>query len=95
MQLDLLTWTPPRKVIAFPMAKRIGKVRHTAEILASKQSDAARAYWRQVCGALSAQMDRAGIPADERDVELRAFFDAVQAELNRLAYRGQRPGGAA
>jgi hypothetical protein len=95
-QLSLLDWTPPQKVIAFPLSRRAAKIRTTANILMSKHGKAAEAYWRQVVKGLDAQLERAGISPAERMTELRAFFDAVQAELTRMAYASHgHPGGAA
>lgn len=94
-QLSLLDWTPPRKVIPFPSDRRVGKVRHTADLLLSKHGDPARAYWRSVVTGLARQLDAAGIPADERDRQCRLFFNAVQHELQRRAGHGRRPGGDA
>ncbi|MGX9180912.1 hypothetical protein [Mesorhizobium sp. BHbdii] len=42
-QLELLDWNPPCLVIAFPMAKRVGKVR-VAEVLSVKRGAAATNY---------------------------------------------------
>jgi hypothetical protein len=98
MQIDdlpLFRWTPPCRVMAFPLDKRIGRVRSVAEKLVGKRGHTADAYWRQTVKALAGQMERAGIPKAEIDIELRAFFDAVQAEMIRLTYRGRRPGGDA
>ncbi|TIN79746.1 DUF6074 family protein [Mesorhizobium sp.] len=46
-QLDLLDWKPPCQVIVFPLAKRMGKVRRVADILAEKHGAAAKSYWKQ------------------------------------------------
>lgn len=94
-QLDLLAWTPPRQVIAFPLARRVGKVRRVAEVLSTKRGGAAVHYWRTTIGTMAGQMERAGIDPDVIRLELRAFHDAVQTELCRLGGHGQRPGGSA
>ncbi len=94
-QLDLLQWSPPCEVVVFPMTRRVGKIRHTAEILAAKQGAEADAYWKQVVTAARKHFVRIGVPAQEGDRQLRAFFDAVQAELAMLPYRGRGSGDAA
>lgn len=95
MQMDLLSWTPPCKVLVFPHDRRVGRVRHVASKLLDKRGDTADAYWRQTVSALANQMERAGIPDCHVHREIHAFFDAVQGEMLRLTYRGQRPGGGA
>jgi hypothetical protein len=91
MQPDLLHATLPCKVILFPESRRVGKIRHTAEMLSQKHGNAAAAYWRQVVNGLAAQLDRGGASPGERDSELRTFFDCVQAELVRMSDCGRKP----
>lgn len=96
--LPLFRWTPPVvEVIPFPMTKRVGKIRRTAEMLDENTQRGAEAYWRRTVTDLRRQMQRAGVPDDRIDRELRQFFDAVQSELNvRAARKNQsRPGGDA
>ena len=94
-QLDLLSWSPPRQVIAFPLAKRVGKVRRVADVLMAKNGQAAATYWRQTVTTLGEQLQRAGIDRKAIDEQLRAFHDAVQRELQSRNGHGQRPGGSA
>lgn len=95
-QLSLLEWTAPAcRMIPFPCDRRIGKVRRTAEILSTKNGDAASAYWRQVVNTLARQLDAAGVHETERDRQCRLFFEAVQGELRRLTCRDRHPGGDA
>jgi hypothetical protein len=94
--LPLFAWKPARQVLVFPMANRVGKIRTTAANMLSKSTDRhAKFYGEQVTGALIKQMDRAGIPEQEQDEQLGAFWSAVEAEMIRLTYRGRRPGGDA
>ena len=102
MQRDdqpLFAWKPPVRVIVFPLHKRIGKVRHTAKKLSGKHGDDATLYWKQVVSANRRHLERVGLSDHDIDAELRAFFDAVQGELHRMAYEGCRvsdeDGGAA
>jgi len=96
MQLNLLDWQPPRRVLVFPLARRVVRVRNVAEKLSQKSGFVAEAYWKQTVSTLRGQMERAGIETEVIDQELRSFFDAVQAELNRMAYASRgHPGGAA
>lgn len=97
--LPLFAWQPPRQVLLFPLINRVGKVRHTAFKLAGKHGEDATLYWKQVVAANRKHLERVGLSETEIDTEIRAFFDAVQGELNRMAYEGsssgQRPGGGA
>ncbi|WP_185928131.1 DUF6074 family protein [Mesorhizobium sp. M6A.T.Ce.TU.016.01.1.1] len=58
-QLEVLDWNPPCLVIAFPMAKRVGKVRRVAEVLSVKRGAAATNYWKQVVAPWA---DRRNVP---------------------------------
>jgi hypothetical protein len=70
-------------VIAFPAAKRIGKIRRAASVLASKHGAAAETYWKQTITTLGNQLRRAGLDEAVVHAQVRAFHDAVQAELRR------------
>lgn len=98
-ELPLFAWTPPAcRMIPFPSSKRVGHARHVASILDRKDGRDATAYWRRICSDMQRQLERAGIDPDRRDRELRAFFDAVQAELDRMAVARRHnptPGGSA
>lgn len=91
--LPLFAWQPLRQVLLFPFTKRVGKVRHTAALLANKHGEDAELYWKQVTAANRKHMSRLGLQSQEIDHELRSFFDAVQQELVRRSYRDC--GGAA
>ncbi|MCG7508524.1 DUF6074 family protein [Mesorhizobium sp. IRAMC:0171] len=93
LSLPLFTWQPPRKLILFPLTKRVGKIRHTAQKLLGKHGYDAELYWKQVVSSNRKHLERVGLSPDEVDSELRDFFDAVQCEMVRLTYRGRRPGG--
>lgn len=85
--LPLFAWQSPRSLIAFPMVKRIGKVRNVASKMLDKTTDRhAEYYRRQVTEALLRQLDRLGIPADEQAEQLGAFWHAVQNEIIRQCY---------
>lgn len=92
-QLNLLDWNSPCMVIAFPMAKRVGKIRRVAEMLSAKRGAAATNYWKQTVATLGGQMQRAGFDRDTINRELRDFYDAVQRELWLRSGQSQRPGG--
>jgi len=80
----------------FPLNKRVGKIRDVAQKMLDKRSDRhALSYREQVTKALSAQLDRAGVDASNRNAQLTAFWLEVRAEILRQTYRGSRPGGGA
>lgn len=94
--LPLFTWTPPTQIIVFPMTKRIGKIRDVASKLLTKSTlRHADSYKDQVSQALLNQMMRVGIPENQQDEQLGAFWHAVDAEVLRLTYAGRNSGGAA
>ena len=95
--LPLFAWRPPTgEVIAFPLAKQREKVSETARKLLSKTTDRHADYYRgQVTEALEKRLHRLGIPDHVIDEQVGAFWTAVEWEMARLTYRGQRPGGAA
>jgi hypothetical protein len=81
-------------LLLFPFASRTGKVRHVAEKLMQRNGVEAVHYWKATVRTLSEHMARIGLGDDEADWQLRAFHDAVQAELCRLGGVA-RGGGAA
>lgn len=94
MQPDLLDWSPPCRVILFPMGKRVGRIRSTAEKMLAKPTDrAAESYRDQVTDGMLKQMAKAGIPVAQQGEHLGAFWSAVQAEIIRITYRSNQPGG--
>ena len=88
-RLPLFAWQPPRQVLLFPLSKRVGKTRRTAQILSSKHGEDASLYWKQVVSAARKHLLRVGLTEEEIEEQLSEFFDAVQAELVRLAYSGR------
>lgn len=94
MQLDLLNWSPPCSVLVFPAEKQVGRIRHVASVLLMKRDKAAKTYWRKTVRSMGFHMQRANIPDEVIDAELRSFFDAVEVEMSRQAH-GKHAGGAA
>ncbi len=75
----------PCQVIAFPLTKRVAKVREVAARIMDKATDRqAAAYRNQVAETLFRHLDRIGVPEDEQDEQVGAFFTAVELELYRL-----------
>ena len=87
---------PSADVVAFPMARRIGKIRDVAGKMLAKTTERHAAYYRgQVTAALKDQLARLGLPDPDWDRELSAFWKRVQAEMIRMTFEGRLPGGTA
>jgi hypothetical protein len=95
--LPLFAWSPPLcQLIAFPLVRRVGKVRDVAQKMLDKSTDRHADYYRnQVSDALLKHLTRLGLSEREQDEQIGAFWTAVDVEAARLTYRGQRPGGDA
>ncbi|UCI33220.1 DUF6074 family protein [Mesorhizobium sp. B4-1-4] len=92
-QMELLDWNRGCHVIAFPLIRRLGRIREVASKMLTKSTDRhAERYRDQVTTGLLGHMTRLAIPEREQDEQLGAFWSAVQAEIARLTY-GNRPGG--
>jgi hypothetical protein len=75
----------PCQVIAFPLTRRVAKVRDVAAKIMDKATDRqAEAYRNQVADTLFRRLARIGVPEDEQDEQVGAFFTAVELELSRL-----------
>lgn len=75
----------PCQVIAFPLTRRVAKVRDVAAKIMDKATDRqAEAYRNQIADALFKNLTRIGVPEDEQDEQVGAFFTAVELELSRL-----------
>ncbi|KSV76696.1 hypothetical protein N182_24805 [Sinorhizobium sp. GL2] len=91
--LPLFAWQPPRKVIAFPMVYRIGKIRDVARKMLEKTSDRhAEYYQRQVTDGLVAQLGKIGLPETEQDEQIGAFWRKVEQEMVRITYQQSSAG---
>lgn len=92
--LPLFKWVPVGRVTVFPMRRRSGRIRDVALKMLDKSTDrAASSYRNQVTDALVKQLGKAGLGEDERDEHVGEFWSAVQMEIDRLAYRNNRPDG--
>ncbi|MBZ9654423.1 DUF6074 family protein [Phyllobacterium lublinensis] len=79
------TTLTPCHVIPFPLTRRVAKVRDVAARIMEKATDRqAGAYRNQVAETLFRYLDKIGVPEDEQDEQVGAFFTAVELELSRL-----------
>ncbi len=75
----------PCQVIPFPLTRRVTKVRVVAAKIMDKATDRqAEAYRNQVADGLFRHLAKIGVPEDEQDEQVGAFFTAVELELSRL-----------
>lgn len=93
--LPLFSWTPRPRVLVFPFAANVGKVRHVAEILERKRGRDAEVYWTRIVRAMAERLESAGVAQSTIRSEVDEFTEAVQRELQRRAVRHDRPPGAA
>ncbi|PSJ57387.1 DUF6074 family protein [Pseudaminobacter soli (ex Li et al. 2025)] len=95
--LPLFAWRPSvGEVVTFPLARQGKKVSETARKLLEKTTERHADYYRgQVTDALVKRLHRLGIADHVIDEQVGAFWTAVEWEMARLTYRGQRPGGGA
>lgn len=90
--LLLFDWIPMGRVIVFPMPRRSGRIRDGALKMLDKPTErAAASYRNQVTDALVKQLGKAGLGEEEQNEHVGEFWSAVQVEINRLAYRNNRP----
>ena len=80
--LPLFRWTPPPKVLPFPCARRVGKVRRVVEVLLDKAENpkAAQAYWRRTVSDIDRQLKKAGIAECLIEAEIQEFTAACRCE---------------
>lgn len=94
MQLSLLDWQQPCRMIVFPVRARVGRIRQTAQSINSSRSDReAEHRWRQALGAVRRSLETAGVSEDDLRTHLAEFLAAVDAELMKTgsAWRLQTP----
>lgn len=97
--LPLFSWAPPPcQIIAFPQAKRIGKVRHIVGKLENQSEKQRHNYWGGTLFELERKLQEIGFPKTVIAAEIKAFTDAVNSEIRRRSARrhaSPRPGGDA
>lgn len=94
--LPLLSWSPPCKIIAFPLINRVGRIRDVAQKMIEKNTERHADYYReQVRDALDNNLQKIGISKTLRERQINAFFVEVEKEIVRFRYRNMKPGGAA
>jgi hypothetical protein len=86
---------PSSKIAVFPLARRAAKLRRVAEVLVSRDRQAASTYWKQTVTTMARQLERAGVPPETIEGELHQFRDAVEIELRMRRVVRRRPDGDA
>lgn len=100
LDLPLFAWkSPTADVVPFPAAKRIGKIRRTAQLVVESTERAATAHWKRTISDMTRHLERAGIPSATIDAEIEAFKNAVGIAIARRTRGSMRlnldDGGAA
>lgn len=99
IDLPLFTWKPVCSVVAFPLERRVGKIRRVAGVFSEKSEKQRLPYWRAQVSQLSDQLERIGYPEKRIEQEIEAFRVAVSRELSMMTYqrlsRANNPKGAA
>ncbi|WP_455918781.1 DUF6074 family protein [Ensifer canadensis] len=88
------------KMIPFPLASRVGKVRRCAEVLQTANGQSNRdAYWRKTVGHFHEKLTELGLSDVEIRHQIAKFREAVQQEYLQRDYvvrmQGQAPEGGA
>jgi hypothetical protein len=93
----LFHWTPPPcRLLAFPLSRRIGKIRDVALKLSGKATDKHADYYRQqVEEALRKHLAKIDVVGEDQDREIAHFWSSVRNEMSRLAYHYRDRGGEA
>lgn len=94
--LPLFAWRPPVQLLAFPLARQVGRVRDVARKLSNKSTERhADQYTSQVTDALVVRLHRLNLPESAIDEEIGRFWTAVHQEVARLSYQSHGTGGSA
>jgi len=78
-------------IIAWPLDRDVGRVRHVAKLLIAKATEKQRdTYWRTCCNRLAETLLRRGLTDDQVARQLDRFHAAVSTELARQAHASGR-----
>ena len=82
MQLDLFAERKgPTILYRFPLARRTGLVRETADELCRRSYDDGRRYWNAHAKGLRRQLKASGLSRSEIEKEMEAYSQAVKFEV--------------
>lgn len=82
--LPLFDWQPPTdRVVLFPLARQTSRVQSIAAGLRCRSGEEASDFWRTTMEQLDFEMVSLGIDEGTKNRAKWAFFNAVQAELDR------------
>lgn len=83
--LPLFDYVQTGRIFAFPLNRRISKVRRVAFVLQNQKSDKAKdAYYRKIDEGLKANLLKSGVNPSKINAELDLFWNAVRVELDKL-----------
>lgn len=89
--LPLFAWKPECKIIAFPLNKRVGKIRRVAEVWSRKRGGDQKSYWGTQLNTLGRTLERIGYSEEQINAELDLFRDAVSSQISRMRAVGIAP----
>jgi hypothetical protein len=81
------------RVVAFPLARRIGRIREVARKLNGKSRAAASCYELQVTGGMLAHLERLGVDEAEQERQIDSFWAEVNMEVSTLICGSGQSGG--
>ncbi len=83
-RLALFAWQQEAKFIPFPMANRVGKIRHVASKLLDQRTERQVQHYRQqVTDGLMSSLRRIGLPDADVGALVDEFWEAVYREMVR------------
>ena len=78
-------------IIAWPLDRDVGRVRHVARLLTAKPTEKQRdTYWRTTCNRLAGVLLKNGLTENDIERQLGRFQAAVGLELVRQAHLNGR-----
>ncbi|TCL70560.1 DUF6074 family protein [Rhizobium sp. BK251] len=70
------------RIIVFPLAKRVGKIRRFAAVFSEMNPRAAVGYWNKNLNHMIERMQTLGMTGAEIDRQIVAFMSAVQRAID-------------
>ncbi len=78
------------ELIPFPMTARTGKIRDVAAKMLDRPSEKSVAHYQRVVNeSLQSQFNKIGLPFKEQKKQIRAFWEQVEIEMERVSQESQ------
>lgn len=75
---------PNATIIAWPLDRDVGRVRHVARLASKRAGKTRQSYWNAVCTRLGRMLLRNGLSEEQARDQLERFAGAVSTEISRL-----------